>query len=414
MLAHLKEIEVIRLFKPDGTIVRSSHKGEVGQKIYPADIEAFRQKKKVVLFKDPQGHRSLTLVHPILNRPICHQCHDPEEPVRAILDLHVSITPFEQQWISTRNILVLTGILTLLLMAIVGPLLHNRLIDKPLKGLMKAMEEVQEGDLSTRIEIKSKDDLGMMGERFNSMVNRLQTAEETAEKYHHAQIERAERLASLGVLASGIAHEIRSPLAGISGALQVLIDDFPPQDTKRETLERVEKEVERLNKNLASILAYVRPSPPQLIPSNIHEILEQVLFLAEAATPKNNIHIKKDFMFDLPPALLDPQQIQQVFFNIVLNAMQAMEPQGGTLIISTNQEEEKREKWVSVRIQDNGGGIPPENLENIFSPFFTTKRKKGTGLGLSISQRIVNQHGGGITVENDPGTGAAFIIRLPL
>lgn len=219
------------------------------------------------------------------------------------------------------------------------------------------------------------------------------------------QLMRSDRLATVGELAAGLAHELRNPLAGISGALHVLGSELDAADPRRALLGDVQGQIARMNKTLTDLLQHARPAEPQRIGVDINAVLEQSLrFL-----PRGAIDVVRRLDDDLPPLLVDPNLLHQAFLNILVNARQAM-PQGGLITLATRFDD--RRGAVQVRISDSGSGIRTEDIDRIFQPFFTTKTQ-GTGLGLAIAARIVEQHGGRIDVESAPDQGATFTITLP-
>jgi signal transduction histidine kinase len=219
------------------------------------------------------------------------------------------------------------------------------------------------------------------------------------------QLMRSDRLATVGELAAGLAHELRNPLAGISGALHVLGSELDATDPRRALLGDVQGQIARMNKTLTDLLQHARPAEPQRIGVDINAVLDQSLrFL-----PRGAIDVVRRLDDDLPPLLVDPNLLHQAFLNILVNARQAM-PHGGLITLATRFDDRRRA--VQVRISDNGSGIRPEDMDRIFQPFFTTKTQ-GTGLGLAIAARIIEQHGGRIGVESAPDQGATFTITLP-
>jgi len=410
LMAEVNDLEALRLFSEEGIILKSSHREEIGRPIYPEDMEAFRKGKKFFIYINERGEKSLSIVKPIYMRPHCTKCHDPSKKIRAILDLHLPYGPLERQLTLSRNLHIFSVGLLLILMAVIGTFFHNRFIDRPLREIMDKMEQVENGNLKVKVELPGEDELANLGKSFNSMIQKLDQAQKEIEKQHQLQMQRADRLASLGELASAIAHEIRNPLAGISSAIQVLAEEFGSQDPPREVIQRIMEEIERVNTSLESILSYSRPTPLQYSLTDLHEILDQALFIASSGLKE--LECIREYEPGLPSIEIDPQQIQQVFLNIILNAIQAMHKQG-RLTLRTAVEAKKDQRWIVVRISDTGEGIPKENLTKIFQPFFTT-RQRGTGLGLSIAQRIMEQHGGFITVESEVGQGTTFALYFPL
>jgi two-component system nitrogen regulation sensor histidine kinase GlnL len=231
-------------------------------------------------------------------------------------------------------------------------------------------------------------------------------------------LKRADRLALMGTLAAGLAHEIRNPLGGIKGAAQLLRRSIDGNSSLREYTDIMVREVDRVNQLIEQLLDLSRPPQLTLAPVNIHQILEDVLLLEGQALGRTEISVKKNFDPSLPPIRGDRAQLTQVFLNLVKNAFQAME-RGGALTITTRLETDyhirgqgtARNRFIWVDIADEGAGIKEEDLPHIFSPFFTTKTN-GTGLGLAVCYRIIKEHGGLIRVDSVEGRGTDFKVSL--
>jgi len=234
----------------------------------------------------------------------------------------------------------------------------------------------------------------------------LQRRERKRSERLSRELARKEHLSSLGQMAAGLAHEIKNPLGSIRGAAEVLSDDFPPGSRKHELLKVLAKETARLNRVVEDFLSFAKPRPLDLAPTDLNALLDDVISQMRIET--SGYEIVKRYDPSLPPVRLDAEKIRQVFINIVLNAVSAME-KGGRLTIATSRSGYQAE----VVFQDTGRGIAPENLERIFDPFFST-RPTGTGLGLSISHTIVQNHGGRIEVESEEGAGTKVTVTLPL
>jgi PAS domain S-box-containing protein len=226
------------------------------------------------------------------------------------------------------------------------------------------------------------------------------------------QLVHAEKLASVGILAAGVAHEIGNPLSAVSGYAQLLAKDGVSDEERQEFGSSIFDLTQRIDKIIRDLLDYSRPSPFQGQMVEVSLAIEAVLnmFFTSKRLNTHNLTINRDLARALPPVRMDRDQLQQVVLNMVMNAAQAME-QGGVLSISTRQEEGG---WVSLSFADTGPGIPPENMRNLFDPFFTTKPPgQGTGLGLSICDRIISQAGGRIEVISRLGKGTTFKIWMP-
>ena len=231
-------------------------------------------------------------------------------------------------------------------------------------------------------------------------------------------LKRADRLAMVGTLAAGLAHEIRNPLGGIKGAAQLLKRSLDRDSSLQDFANIMIREVDRVDKLIEQLLDLSRPAKLELAPLNIHEVLDDVLLLETQAEEKSLLAIKKRFDPSLPPIRGDRAQLTQVFLNLVKNAFQAMNGDG-PLTVTTRLETDfhirgegsHRSRLIWVDIEDEGVGIKEEDLPHIFSPFFTTKHS-GTGLGLSVCYRIINEHGGLIRVESIEGKGTTFRVSL--
>jgi len=223
-----------------------------------------------------------------------------------------------------------------------------------------------------------------------------------------AQLIRTEKLASLGQLAAGVAHEINNPLGTITIYAHVLLKTLDREDPRREDMELIIKEAARTKEIVQGLLSFARETKLRPGPTNINEILEDVLGLVVNQSLFHNIKIRKAFAAEMPTITADWAQLKQVFLNMILNAAEAMGGKG-TITITTIGGKRR----VKVKIQDTGPGIPPEIMDKLFSPFFTTK-EKGTGLGLAISYGIIEHHGGAIDVETVLGKGSTFVVSLPV
>ena len=241
-----------------------------------------------------------------------------------------------------------------------------------------------------------------------------ETLAETNQRLEQAQAEarRSERLAALGQLSAGLAHEIRNPLGVIKGSAETLSGRLKSDDPLiRELTGFISSEVNRLNALVSRFLDFARPLQLQIRPENLPPILEQALKAVHDRWPEAPIEIEREYDPDLPKALVDAELCEQVFVNLILNAYEAM-PEGGKLKVSVSKTNPDGRRGLEIKISDSGPGVPLELQEQVFNPFFTTK-KNGVGLGLSLVSKIVDDHQGWLRVENQPGGGACFRTFLP-
>lgn len=220
-------------------------------------------------------------------------------------------------------------------------------------------------------------------------------------------LRQADRLAALGTLAAGMAHEIKNPLGSIGGAAEILAQDYPPDHPRREFLDILREEIRRLTAITGKYLNFARPQPPDLRPVDINATLKASVELVAKSAAGASVGFETRLEPSLPPALADPVQIHQALVNLLLNGIQAM-PQGGALELETSSVP----RGIEIRVRDHGPGLPEDEVERLFEPFFTT-RPGGTGLGLAMSRRIAEAHGGALEAGNAPGGGAIFRLLLP-
>lgn len=254
---------------------------------------------------------------------------------------------------------------------------------------------------------------GVLSDRERERRSELEEAKARIEAVHlelklnFEQMKRTDRLAALGHLSAGLAHEIRNPLASIAGAASIV--QLEPENASRrsEFLEIIQIECRRLNSLVAHFLDFARPRQPDLFIVDIGDVFDSVAGLASHAVRDDGTKIRMDIPENLPQVECDPEQMKQVLLNLVLNAVQAM-PDGGEVVLSAANERD----LLAIRVSDQGGGIPQEHLEHIFDPFFTLK-EAGTGLGLAVAHGILTHHGGTLRVESSSGRGTVFLVALP-
>jgi hypothetical protein len=268
------------------------------------------------------------------------------------------------------------------------------------------MKRAESGDLSVSADEGRPDELGVAARGFDAMLAALRRSRAELEAFYHERMVRADRFAAVGELATGLAHEIKNPLAGLSGALELLAEDLRGSPRQAEVVGEMQHQVSRLGHTMDGLLSFARPPKTRLRTTDVNATLEKVLFLVAQQRSAAAVAISTRLAEALPPVLADPGQLEQVLLNLCLNACQAMDGRG-TLAVRSFEVE----GGVAVEIEDDGPGIPPEVRAHVFQPFFTTKRD-GTGLGLAISARIVADHGGHIGYRCPATGGTAFTVTL--
>lgn len=407
----------INVFRPDGLITASTVEKELGERV--KDVEFFLNdpyfiREETILEETGKVRKERVsyLNRPILNHPECFQCHNPQQKIVAVLTVANTLRKVEEEISRVKRNTLLIAILTVGFLSLSLGILFARFVNRPIQILSKTMRRVEEGDLGARVAVHGSDEMGRLAQNLNSMIEKLQMTKKEAERYHQELIQRADRMATLGELASGIAHEIRNPLAGIQGAMLILSEGFPKGDQRREVTEEIQKQIYRLERLVKDLLNYAKPAAVSYFPTEINPLVEKMVsFFLTHKGEQNHCSIVRNYSDALPRIMADPNALEQAFLNIVLNAQKAM-PKGGTLTITTRAKTAEEGEKVEITFEDTGMGISKENLRKIFNPFFST-RPEGTGLGLAITKNIIEQHGGTIEVESEVNRGTKVLISLP-
>jgi two-component system NtrC family sensor kinase len=357
------------------------------------------------------------------------------DPIKNIQNQTIGILyvgMLEKPYIDTTNRVMVTfallaGACVIVLLVLLD--FSTKKIIHPLLDMVKATENIAQGDLSHKVNVDSNDEIGYLADSFNKMTVDLKTANQkllewgkTLEKKvdertkelteMHAHLIQSEKLASLGKLAAGVAHEINNPLGGILIYSHLLLEDMSKDDIHYENLKKIVKETTRCKDIVKGLLDFARPKEPETTEVNVNDVAENALSIIESQALFQNIDIRKEYITDPPKITADASQLHQVFINIILNAAEAMQG-NGTLTIRTFLDKEK--KNIHIQFSDTGPGIDKETKARLFEPFFTTKEVgKGTGLGLAISYSLIRKHQGTIEVESQVGEGSTFTVQLPI
>jgi len=305
-------------------------------------------------------------------------------------------------------------------------------VTKPLSYLVEGMKRLSSGDMEYRINLEGPDEIGILARSFNTMSDELKEYKEKMENWTKsleeevqkktAEIYKAqehlintEKLASLGRMAAGVAHEINSPLTGIVTFSHLMLKRIPPENTQDiEDLNIIIDQAERCSKIIKGLLGFSRKTSSEKSMINLNTLLEDTLAMVRHQSRFYNILFDLQMDSSLPAVHIDPNQIQQVLLNLLINAADAMEKKGKITLV-TSVVENNGAQFVEVEVIDSGPGIPEDIRSKIFEPFFTTKPVgKGTGLGLAVSYGIIKKHEGTIFIKDSPGNGARFCIQLPV
>jgi signal transduction histidine kinase len=400
---HGSDLVVASLLSPSGNVSASSSPRLLG--VVPwRDLQRFDRQTVVVA---PGGNETeYAVIQPIPNSEACARCHGSQSRVNGWLDLRFTRAPVLTAQAQLARTLSLSAAAAFVVLLAIAIWLQGREAITPLKRLVANMRRAEAGDLSVRADEGRPDELGVAARGFDATLAALRRSQAELEAFYRERMVRADRFAAVGEIATGLAHEIKNPLAGLSGALELLAEDLAEDPHRAEIVGEMRHQVGRLTHTMESLLSFARPARARLRSTDVNGSLEKVLFLVGQQSRGGAIAVKPALGENLAPVMADPFQLEQVFLNICLNACQAMGA-GGTLSVRSKEGDGN----VVVEIEDTGPGIPSDLRAQVFKPFFTTKRE-GNGLGLAISARIVAEHGGHIGYRCPPGGGTIFTVTL--
>jgi two-component system NtrC family sensor kinase len=441
----------VRILDQEGRVSYSTNPAEVshvldktteacyGCHIQSQPLTRLNRPDRFRIYRNDAGHRVLGIVTPIENQPSCSNAdchaHPASQQVLGVLDTNLSLEKADAQLAvsSTRMFLYTAG--AMLIVAVLSWLFVWREVGQPIKALKNGTEHLSQGNLGYQIEVRSSDEVGDLAHSFNSMSLQLRAAneeivtwaktledrvaEKTGElKSAHDHMLHVEKMASMGKLAAVVAHEVNNPLSGILTYAKLLrkwVGSGQAEHEKREEamqcLELIAAESRRCGDLIKNLLSLSRTAPMNVQSTDLREVIDRSLLLVRHQLEIGGIELQLKVAEELPRIPCDPAQIEQVLLALIMNAIDAT-PRGGTLWIETGLSHDEAE--VEIKVRDDGAGIAPDVLPQIFEPFMTTKENgRGVGLGLAISRGIVDRHNGRIEVQSELGRGTTFTITLP-
>ncbi len=321
--------------------------------------------------------------------------------------------PKSAAFLAARNLLnrLLLAALALLVGAALAGLFWSRRFTRPVERLSRATRQIARGKFDVQIKVTSRDEIGTLAASFNRMASELRDREASLREAQ-AQVLQSEKLAAVGQLGAGIAHEVKNPLAGILGCAQLSLRKAPPGSPLETNLLLIEKETRRCKSIIDNLLRFARQEKAVREPIDINSVVQDAVAIVSHQLELQGIKVRMELAEDLPMIRGNANQLQQVLMNLMINAHDALEGRPGTVTATSARAGDDR---IELRVIDTGPGIPKETQARLFEPFFTTKpRGKGTGLGLAVTYGIVQDHRGDIRVESEPGRGTTFIITLPV
>jgi two-component system NtrC family sensor kinase len=454
-VARDKDINRVRIFSKNGTVIDSTYAPEVGLVVdrkaegcischqTEPPRERVGDSDRARIFSTADGKRMVGVMQVIRNEPSCERAgchaHVSQQPVLGVVDIVYSLETIDRKIRSSAmRITEFSLVFVLLAATCVGVLVH-RLVYMPLRDLETGARRLASGNLDEAIPVRSTDEFGQVAGSFNIMTTslresqlQLREAASTLEqkvrdrtlqlRAAEAEAAQREKLAAVGLLAAGVAHEINNPLTGVLTFSHLLRQKMPDGSAEAEDMDLVIRETKRCASIIRRLLDFARRKTPEMKFTNLNAMIEDVVRFIDRAAHLQDTAIEIDLDPGVPCVWVDEDQMKQVVMNMLVNAQHATE-RGGSITIRSRlcpaaagpECGADSGERVEISIIDTGCGIPEQDLQRIFDPFFTSKGVgKGTGLGLSVSHGIVEAHGGTIKVESTVGKGSAFRVYLPI
>jgi two-component system NtrC family sensor kinase len=443
-VARKGSIEKVRIYSKDGVIIDSTVAGEIGQRVdrraegcvqcHQGDRPAIQVPSgdRARIYENGGGRRLLASMEVIRNEPSCYNAachaHSRDQSVLGVLDIAYPLDEIDASLRRSGITIVVLSLAFVVLASVLLSLAVHRFVYLPLRDLEGGARRLASGNLDEAIPVRDADEFGRLAAAFNAMTAALrqsrgelrdwartleQKVEDRTQALRVAQAEaaRGEKLASVGQLAAGIAHELNNPLTGVLTFSTLLRKKYPDGSPEAEDLDLVIRETRRCAAIIRRLLDFAREKSPEKRYADLNRLIEETVRLVERPANLRDIGIRMELDPALPEAWVDADLVKQVVMNMLVNAQHAIEHKG-SITVRTRALPDGR---AEIAIADTGCGIAAKDLPRIFDPFFTTKEVgKGTGLGLAVSHGIVQAHGGTIEVESTPGEGTTFRVLLPL
>ncbi len=346
---------------------------------------------------------------PLQNSSHCYACHAKSTTYIGTIVVDLRGENSNASIGFTKKFIIIFAIIVLLIIGFTIMTMHFRFVKRALHEFQDTIEAVNLGIFHKRLSIPETKELGQLGHSFNTMLDNFQKTQKELEVFHKTQMRNNYKLATVGEMSARLAHEIRNPITGIANAIEIISSEIEDEKSKA-ILNEVLRQANRVNQAITDLLKYSRQKEINLKESDINDLIIGLLFFLENQSREKRIILKKDLQENIPTFEFDRAQLEDVFLNLGINAIQSIKKKG-TIVFKTSYNAE--ENTVKISIKDSGKGIADDVKSKIFHPFFTT-RNEGTGLGLAIVKDIIDKHKGEIWVENNVGAGCTFIVVLPV
>ena len=412
-LGNFDNIEHIRIFDEDGLIKYSSRISEVGKKLQDIDPRHINLTNlDSASLRLTSKSDTYSLKEPIVNERRCQSCHGVTKTNLAYLDLDTDLTKAETIFFTGSVHMTFLGLAVILILSIGLYIIFTYFINKPLKDLNSAFKSVEAGNLDIEMPTKNNDEIGLVYNRFNLMTKRLKSSREEIQELHFEQLQRADRLTTIGELTSQVAHEVNNHAAVIMSRadfLEMEVSKQPDLKTYNEDFKTILDQTNKISQITRNLLRHSKQTPTTRNKIELETTISRSILVLQPLMKKKNVICSFKSDVKNSEIIADELQIEQVITNLILNAADAVDDEGLIEVLLRSESE----NTLTVFVQDNGTGIKPDSINKIFSPFYTSKPQgEGTGLGLYIVQNICKSHGIDIHCKSDLGIGTTFRLEF--
>jgi signal transduction histidine kinase len=339
----------------------------------------------------------------------CKNCHNQSKDQLGYVIFDFSLNQTEKNINFTRRFSISFTVFLIIILGSFVVMMHYRFVKSSLSRFQNSILRINRGDLNERVNISKSKELGELAKSFNLMIDNFQRTTNQLNIYHEKELQDAQKLATIGEMSARLAHEIRNPITGIANAIEIIVEETDNEQHKP-ILEEIRRQAKRVNEAISKLLKYSGNESLKLAVHDINESVSSIVFFLKNQAGRSRITFIPDLEVNIPMFKFDKEKIENAVMNLGINAMQAID-RNGTITFKTRYNKERQS--VEISVEDNGCGIPKQNIHEIFKPFYTTKTE-GTGLGLVIIKDTIEKHSGTIRVESEEGEGTQVMISLPI
>ncbi|MCF6364769.1 MAG: ATP-binding protein [Bacteroidales bacterium] len=378
--------------------------------IFETDIPLIEEDLTFKTFKSEKHSLSRAFIR-IQNKENCKNCHSSDTKNLGYIVFDFSINQTEKNINFTRKFSIIFTVFMVLILGGFVLLMHYRFVRGSLVKFQKSIKNINAGNLCERVPISDSRELGELAKCFNLMLDNFEETRKQLSSYHEKELQDAQKLATIGEMSARLAHEIRNPITGIANAIEIIAEDTKDKQNKP-ILHEIKRQATRVNEAISKLLKYAKSEKLTLDKQCINETVKSIVFFIKSQSSTKNVVFILDLQDKIPEFYFDREKIENVFLNLTLNAIDAIEEKNIRGVITYKTVYLKDKKEIKILIEDNGTGIQEDKINEIFKPFYTTKTE-GTGLGMAIIKETAEKHSGTVKVESKLGIGTTFIVTLP-